>query len=121
MPLFRLLAIALAIFALAGCSYFQFPGVHKVEVQQGNIITQDMIDQLRPGMTRSQVRYIMGTPLIADTFNQDRWDYFYSVKKSGEREQREQATLIFDGDKLVGIQGDFSPSGAARAEDADNE
>lgn len=118
MPLLRSLAITLAISVLAGCSYFQFPGVHKVEIQQGNIITQDMIDQLQPGMTRSQVRYIMGTPLIADTFNQDRWDYFYSVKKSGEREKREQVTLIFQGDNLVGIQGDFSPSGAAKVDDA---
>lgn len=120
MTLLRTLVAALAITALAGCSYFQFPGVHKVEIQQGNIITQDMIDQLRPGMTRSQVRYIMGTPLVADTFNQDRWDYFYSVKKSGEREKREQVTLTFDGDELAGIQGDYAPSGAAKTDNSDN-
>ena len=60
------------LFALAGCS---FPGVYKVDIQQGNVVTQDMIDQLRPGMTRKQVRFIMGNPLITDTFHANRWDY----------------------------------------------
>jgi outer membrane protein assembly factor BamE len=108
------LAIALVLtLGLAGCSYFQFPGVHKVRVQQGNIITQDMVDQLRPGMSKSQVRFIMGTPLIADTFHQDRWDYFYSLDKGDDDEVRERVTVFFDNDKVSGLQGDYLPSGAA--------
>src|SRR3546814_20220346 len=63
--------------ALAGCS---FPGVYKVDIQQGNVVTQDMIDQLRPGLTRQQVRFILGNPLITDTFHANRWDYLYGLK-----------------------------------------
>jgi len=65
------------LLALAGCS---FPGVYKIDIQQGNVVTQDMIDQLRPGMTRRQVRFIMGNPLLTDTFHADRWDYLYSIQ-----------------------------------------
>jgi len=55
--------------------------VHKLDIQQGNVVTQEMVDKLRPGMTRAQVRYVLGTPLVTDSFHQDRWDYFYSYKK----------------------------------------
>ncbi|HCL77559.1 MAG TPA: outer membrane protein assembly factor BamE, partial [Pseudomonas sp.] len=75
------------LFALAGCS---FPGVYKVDIQQGNVVTQDMIDQLRPGMTRSQVRFIMGSPLITDTFHASRWDYLYSIQPGGGQRQQER-------------------------------
>ena len=73
------------LLALAGCS---FPGVYKIDIQQGNVVTQDMIDQLRPGMTRRQVRFIMGNPLIQDTFNTNRWDYLYSLQPGGGKRQR---------------------------------
>jgi len=98
-----------AVLALAGCSYFQFPGVHRVEVQQGNIITDEMVAQLRPGMTKSQVRYIMGTPLIADTFNQDRWDYHYSRQKGNKEEEHKSVTIFFINDKLSRIDDDRGP------------
>ena len=68
------------LLALAGCS---FPGVYKIDIQQGNVVTQDMIDQLRPGMTRRQVRFIMGNPLLVDTFHANRWDYLYSLQPGG--------------------------------------
>ena len=95
---------------LAGCSYFQFPGVYKISVQQGNIITQKMIDQVKPGMTKRQVRFIMGTPLIADTFNQNRWDYNYSLIKPGDKTIKEKVTLFFKDDKLTHFTGDYRPS-----------
>src|SRR5690606_17744119 len=66
-----------AFLAIAGCS---FPGVYKIDIQQGNVVTQDMINQLRPGMTRRQVRFIMGNPMITDTFHPNRWDYLYSIQ-----------------------------------------
>jgi len=74
------------------------------------LITQDMVDQLKPGMTKSQVRFIMGTPLIADTFSQNRWDYFYSLQP-GDRsgEVRERMAIFFKNDVLVGFRGDFVP------------
>ncbi|MGQ7959459.1 outer membrane protein assembly factor BamE [Pseudomonas sp. SP16.1] len=95
------------LFALAGCS---FPGVYKIDIQQGNVVTQDMIDQLRPGMTRRQVRFIMGNPLLTDTFHADRWDYLYSIQPGGTQRLQERVSLVFDGnDQLIGLAGDFMP------------
>lgn len=101
------------LLALAGCS---FPGVYKIDIQQGNVVTQDMIDQLRPGMTRRQVRFIMGNPLLTDTFHADRWDYLYSLQPGGGERQQERVSLIFNGnDQLVSLAGDFMP-GVSRDE-----
>lgn len=101
------------LLALAGCS---FPGVYKVDIQQGNVVTQDMIDQLRPGMTRSQVRFIMGSPLITDTFHANRWDYLYSIQPGGGPRQQERVSLVFNADdQLAGLGGDFLP-GVSRDE-----
>ena len=95
------------LLALAGCS---FPGVYKIDIQQGNVVTQDMIDQLRPGMTRRQVRFIMGNPLITDTFHPNRWDYLYSIQPGGGERYQERVSLVFDAnDQLVGLSGDFMP------------
>lgn len=96
-----------SLLVLAGCS---FPGVHKIDIQQGNVVTQDMVDQLRPGMTTRQVRFIMGTPLIADTFNSNRWDYLYSIQLAGGTRKQERISLIFgDDNQLQGLGGDFLP------------
>lgn len=95
---------------LNGCSYLKYPDIHKVTVQQGNIVNQEMVDQLRPGMTRSQVRYILGTPLLMDTFDQDRWDYYYSIKRPGQKEMREKIAVFFDGNTLTHFSGDYLPS-----------
>ncbi|RRV04119.1 outer membrane protein assembly factor BamE [Pseudomonas sp. v388] len=101
------------LLALAGCS---FPGVYKIDIQQGNVVTQDMIDQLRPGMTRRQVRFIMGNPLLTDTFHTDRWDYLYSLQPGGGERQQERVSLIFnESDQLVSLSGDFMP-GVSRDE-----
>ncbi|MCW8276505.1 outer membrane protein assembly factor BamE [Pseudomonas sp. PCH199] len=101
------------LLALAGCS---FPGVYKIDIQQGNVVTQDMIDQLRPGMTRKQVRFIMGNPLLTDTFHADRWDYLYSLQPGGGERQQERISIIFNpNDQLVSLSGDFMP-GVSRDE-----
>lgn len=95
------------LIALAGCS---FPGVYKIDIQQGNVVTQDMIDQLRPGMTRRQVRFIMGNPLLTDTFHANRWDYLYSIQPGGGERLQERVSVIFDGNgQLAGLSGDFMP------------
>jgi outer membrane protein assembly factor BamE len=102
------------LIALAGCS---FPGVYKIDIQQGNVVTQDMIDQLRPGMTRRQVRFIMGNPLLTDTFHSNRWDYLYSIQPGGGKRQQERVSVVFDdNDQLVGLSGDFMP-GVSRDEE----
>ena len=107
MPLKKFLLLLLAPAVLSGCAYFQFPGVHKVEVQQGNIVDREMVDQLREGMTKSQVRYVMGTPLIADSFNQDRWDYFYSTKKGNTLKERKNVTVYFTNGRLSRVDDDL--------------
>ena len=95
------------LLALAGCS---FPGVYKIDIQQGNVVTQDMIDQLRPGMTRKQVRFIMGNPLLTDTFHANRWDYLYSIQPGGGQRLQERVSVNFGAeDQLVGLSGDFMP------------
>lgn len=111
-------AVIALITLLAGCSYLKYPNVHKVTILQGNIINQQMIDQLQPGMTRAQVRYILGTPLIADSFHQDRWDYYYSVKVPGYDERRERISIFFSNDQLSHFSGDYLPSDVAAAMEA---
>lgn len=86
------------------------PGVYKIDVHQGNVVTQEMINQLRPGMDKRQVKFILGTPLLVDPFHKDRWDYFYDVKKAGKQLKTERITVIFDTDKLASLKGNFKPS-----------
>ena len=122
MPSRFLLALILTTAALLnGCSYFKYPDLHKVTVQQGNIVNQEMVDQLRPGMTRSQVRYILGTPLLMDTFDQNRWDYYYSIKPPGRQEMRERITVYFEGNTLTHFSGDYIPTSLQNIEKEDAE
>ncbi|KXX65327.1 outer membrane protein assembly factor BamE [Marichromatium gracile] len=91
------------------------PFVYKMTVQQGNIITEEMIDQLQPGMTRRQVQYLLGTPLLTDFFHNDRWDYTYTIKRGHQPMEIRYLTLYFAEDSLVRIEGDIKPD-PARAE-----
>lgn len=95
-----------AVLTLGACNLLK---VYKLDIQQGNVVTQEMVDKLKPGMTRAQVRYVLGTPLVQDAFHQNRWDYFYSFKKGadGVAETR-RLTLIFNGDVLQTVQGDVA-------------
>lgn len=78
---------------------------YKTEIQQGNVITQEMMDKLRAGMTKSQVRFVLGTPLIADPFHTDRWDYLYLYKKNvNAPAETRQITVIFNGDTLSRVE-----------------
>jgi outer membrane protein assembly factor BamE len=105
----RILLLSLAVTLLGACSFVGFPGVYKIDVEQGNIVTQEMADQLKPGMNRRQVRFILGTPLVEDTFDQDRWDYIY-VKSNGEDVLAESRLSVeFEGDTLVNLSGDLIP------------
>ncbi len=86
------------------------PVVYKINVRQGNLVTQEMIDQLRPGMDKRQVTFILGTPLLVDPFHKNRWDYFYDLKLAGKQNTKERVTIIFDDDRLISLKGDFKPS-----------
>jgi outer membrane protein assembly factor BamE len=113
-PRFLLATLALAVGA---CSLVpRIPGVtpYKMEIQQGNFVSQDMVAQLKPGMTREQVRFILGTPLLTDIFHADRWDYIYWREAAdGKREQRKVALFFADG-KLERMEGDVVSSAAGR-------
>lgn len=103
---------------LSGCTTIleNLPGVYKIDIQQGNIVDQKMVDQIRPNMTERQVLYILGSPMLIDTFHQKRWDYLYSNQPSGEDREQKKISLFFDDSGLVtGIQGDFRPSSETTA------
>ncbi|MDO9049281.1 MAG: outer membrane protein assembly factor BamE [Methylobacter sp.] len=101
-----------ASLTLSSCTTIlnNLPGVYTVDVQQGNIVDQSMIDQLRPSMNKRQVLYIMGSPMLVDFFHQKRWDYLYSAQVEGGDRQQKRISLFFDNDQLIGVQGDFKPS-----------
>lgn len=111
-----LVRLLLSVLLLAGMAACSFPGVYKLDVQQGNIVTQDMVNQLKPGMNRRQVRYIMGTPMLIDSFSDNRWDYYYSLKNGDNALAHERLTLFFIDDQLVNMQGNFRPEETAHAQ-----
>ncbi|MEK9713824.1 MAG: outer membrane protein assembly factor BamE [Thalassolituus sp.] len=78
---------------LSGCT---FPGVYKLNVQQGNIVTEDMLSQLQPGMTPRQVVYVMGNPVAKNPFADDRWNYLYTLERRDKVVKRYQITVLFD-------------------------
>jgi outer membrane protein assembly factor BamE len=85
---------------------------YKLDVQQGNVVTSKMLLQLRPGMTQSQVRFIMGTPLIQDSFHGKRWDYVYQMRENGKITEQRRVILDFENDVLKTVRGDVIPSAA---------
>lgn len=110
--LFKAGAVLLTALFVSACSSLpipQFPGVYKIAIAQGNIITQEMIDKLEPGMTRRQVIFVMGTPLVRDPYNQDRWDYVFNFQPGGGERGQERVSLYFENELLSSLTGDFEP------------
>ena len=101
---------------LAGCGT-ALPSIKpfKMDIQQGNVVTSKMLLQLKPGMTKSQVRFIMGTPLIVDSFHKDRWDYFYQMRQAGKIVEQRRVILDFEKELLTTVRGDVVPQGASGA------
>lgn len=100
-----ILVVACCLVVTAGCS-LSLPRVHKVTVQQGNVITQDMIDRLKPGMTRSQVTFVMGEPVLRHTFDDNRWDYIYTLQIPGYYNVEKKVSLFFENGVLAYFTGD---------------
>ena len=96
-------------FLLASCSALT---PYKVDVQQGNAITQEMVAKLKPGMSKSQVRFILGTPLLTDVFHADRWDYVFVDERAGKVKERRRVAVLFKGDVLMRVDGDAAPAAA---------
>lgn len=107
MPRALLLCLALQ---LSGCGPL---APYRIDIQQGNYVSQEMVAQLKRGMTKEQVRFVLGTPLVTDIFHADRWDYVYLLDRPRQpREQRRLAVFFEDG-KLARLEGDV----AARTQD----
>ncbi len=101
--------------ALSAC---QFPRLHRVTVQQGNVLTQEMVNKLKPGMSRSQVAFVMGEPILKNPFENDRWVYIYTVELPGRYEEKRQMVLYFKEDVLAYFTGDIKPQTEAEIEAA---
>ena len=111
-------SVGLAALLTASCA---LPRIHRVTVQQGNVITQEMVDQLKPGMTREQVTFVMGQPVVRNAFDDTRWDYVYTIDVPGSYESRLLVSLYFAGDALSRIAGDLAPASSAADESGDGE
>ncbi|MEZ5626835.1 MAG: outer membrane protein assembly factor BamE [Rhodocyclaceae bacterium] len=102
----KLMTAMAAALLIAGCSVTDYLRPYRIDVRQGNYVTQEMVSNLKKGMSRDQVRFALGTPLLTDAFHADRWDYVYRFAPGkGEPEQR-VLTLYFDGDQLARVEGD---------------
>ena len=115
---YRLFAIcfaALSLAVLGGCSYVpSIPGFtpYRIDIQQGNYISPEMVAALRPGMSKEQVRLALGTPLLTDIFHADRWDYVYWYEKRGAKPELRKLTVFFEDGKLMRLDGDLVAAGA---------
>ncbi|MEC7412782.1 MAG: outer membrane protein assembly factor BamE [Pseudomonadota bacterium] len=113
MRILILMIASLCLLSGCGISNIKIPKLYKVAIQQGNVITQDMVDKLKPGMTRRQVAFVMGEPVIQDPFDDTKWVYLYSIDVPGVFSQESRLILFFDeNDLLTVISGDYAPSDA---------
>ena len=102
----RFLLVLACSLALAACGRFPY----RIDVQQGNFVTTETAARLKVGMTKGEVRQLLGTPLLADVFHADRWDYYFSSVKQGRAEDRTQLTVHFKEDKVVSWTGNARPN-----------
>ena len=93
----KILIYAIISLILAGCA-------HKIDIQQGNVVSEEQLSMVQPGMESHQVRQILGSPMLIDPFHPDRWDYFFSMKAGREVKERYRATLFFSNDRLIRIE-----------------
>ncbi|CAN7633889.1 outer membrane protein assembly factor BamE [Acidovorax sp. LjRoot194] len=112
------LLIGAGVATLAGCGSFNGAGTrianivtpYKIDVVQGNFVSREQVEALQPGMSRQQVREILGTPLLTSLFHADRWEYVFTLKRPGEEVQTRKLTVFFKGDVLDRSEGDTMPT-----------
>jgi len=100
--------LAAAALACSGCIY-------KLDVQQGNVVTQESVAKLKKGMTKSEVRNTLGTPLLMDAFHGNRWDYYFSSLERGRTVERTKFSVFFENDRLLSVTGDIKAAAASTA------
>lgn len=109
-----LFSAAILISALGGCSTVtDFVKPYRIDVRQGNYVTQEMVSQLKPGMSREQVRFVLGAPLLSDVFHADRWDYVYRFQPGKGVLQERKLAVVFENGKLARLEGDVQSEEAA--------
>ena len=117
MRMHRRLWPLLLAFLCFSCSYVpRIPGVtpYRIDIQQGNFVSQEMVAQLKPGMSKEQVRLALGTPLLTDIFHADRWDYVYWRERPGAKLEQRKLTVFFEDGKLMRLDGDTVSAGATQ-------
>ena len=113
MKMLQHLSLALTMSLLASAC------VYRINIQQGNFLDQAAVEQVKAGMTRSQVRYLLGTPMVADSFNKERWDYIYYLKKGRTRHvDSRRVTVYFDGEKVAKLDKPSAAEAAAQDKSA---
>ncbi|MFT5395544.1 MAG: outer membrane protein assembly factor BamE [Gammaproteobacteria bacterium] len=117
----KLVILFISLIFLSACTKsfdggYEVPLLYKVDIQQGNVIEQEMLDRLKPGMDQNQVKFIMGTPVLIDPFHNNRWEYIFSYQKGGGVREQRHLTLHFDEDeeKLTHITGDITAADGSR-------
>ena len=96
MTFFRLAGMAFLIAIFSGCSSVpRIISEYKIDIQQGNVLTQEMVSQLKPGLTKDQVRFILGTPVLMDMFHANRWDYVYRLDQRNKPIEQKRVTIWF--------------------------
>ncbi|HEY7871343.1 MAG TPA: outer membrane protein assembly factor BamE [Rudaea sp.] len=98
----RTAAAALCVMAVTACS-----PIYKLDIQQGNLFNKNLVDSLKPGMSKRQVTLVMGSPSIVSSFDQNRWDYVSTLRKGNGRMATKDLTLYFENDSLAKIEGDY--------------
>lgn len=124
----RLVLALAAVAAAGGCGSFDNASrrltdsitPYKIEIVQGNFVSREQVEALKPGMSRQQVRDILGTPLLASVFHGDRWDYVFTIKRQGVEPQARRLAVFFKGDVLERFEGDAMPSEAEFVATLDN-
>jgi outer membrane protein assembly factor BamE len=109
----RLALLALLLAGLAACSLKPY----RIDIQQGNVVSHEQVAQLKPGMTKEQVRFLLGTPLLVDIFHQQRWDFVYRYEKGGTREvEASRVAVLFAADNKV-EKIEVEPASLAKAQE----
>jgi outer membrane protein assembly factor BamE len=100
----RFIVLACCCLLVSACSL-----VYRIDVQQGNYVTQDLVAKLKVGMTRAEVRQLLGTPLLTDVFHNDRWDYLFTSAARFKRDESKRLTIVFKDDKVASFSGEGQP------------
>ena len=94
------LLVYISLLLLTACSGGRIPFTYSMEVQQGTIIEQERVERLEPGMTRRQVEFLLGSPTLISPFDEDRWDYLYSIRRDGRTADRQRVTILFEDERV---------------------